>query len=339
MKFLWIGLAITSTIFLVAAALRPASGSTYAIPDEPVAPFAYNTYRGVNIPIGAPVDYAHLRALGANWVALIIQCLHRGTQTDCRSTPDDRRLVAEMSAARAAGLYVMLKPHIETTQYHWRGDIGFEDPAQLREWFAGYAPVVLRLAALQPDAVAVGTELKNLSGNEEQWRALVAQVRQAYHGPITYAANHDEAVSVRWWDALDFIGVDAYYPLAASEHATVDELVQAWEPYRNQLAALAQHWHKPVVFTEIGYQSRVSTYLTPWQRDPAIPDLNAQAFAYQAVFETFRNATWWAGALFWDWQPDTNGLEFMPANKPALGVLMSNWRARSRPEPYPLSAP
>lgn len=332
MKFLYIGVGIMGAALLAAAALRPSHRTTYAIPDEPVAASGYNSYRGVNLIIGEPVDYSHLRALGANWVALVVQCHHSGTQTDCTKVPDDERIRGEMYAARAAGLRVMLKPHIETTQHRWRGDIAFRTQAQILEWFAGYAPIVLRLAALQPDAVAVGTELKGLSRNEYQWRALIAQVRQSYPGLVTYAANFDEVAAVPWWDAVDFIGVDAYFPLRAPEYATVEELVRAWAPHRDLLAQVAQHWGKQIVFTEVGYESRVASHRTPWDRNPAIPDMNAQAFAYQAVFETFSSVTWWAGALFWDWQHDKDGLGFMPANKPALGVLLSNWRAQGDAE-------
>jgi hypothetical protein len=288
--------------------------------------FYANSFRGLNVLARAQNNYADLRALGANWIALVVQCQQEGTATDCSGAPDDATLRQELEAAHAAGLKVMLKPHIETTQYHWRGQIRFDSAQQVAEWFAGYEPLVLRMAELKPDALAVGTELAQLSGNEEAWRALVAAVRQKYGGPLTYAANYDEAPHVNWWDAVDVIGVDAYFPLRAPPDAQVDQLVRAWQPHRAGLEALARLKQKQILFTEIGYESRASSYVSPWERNPPLLDLNAQAYAYQAVFESFRADAWWAGALFWDWQTDRNRVGFSPINKPALGVLMSNWR-------------
>ena len=37
---------------------------------------------------------------------------------------------------------------------------------------------------------------------------------------------------------------------------SVDELLDAWGPYKSRMAALADRWDLPVVFTELGYQSR-----------------------------------------------------------------------------------
>ena len=38
-----------------------------------------------------------------------------------------------------------------------------------------------------------------------------------------------EVQNVKWWEALDYIGVDAYYPLpTASENPSVDDLEAAW---------------------------------------------------------------------------------------------------------------
>jgi hypothetical protein len=73
----------------------------------------------------------------------------------------------------------------------------------------------------------------------------------------------------------------------------------------------------------------VSCHKTPWQRDPAILDTQIQAFAYQAVFEAFAGADWWNGALWWELDPDEYRMGFSPADKPAFGVLIAQWRAKT----------
>ena len=41
-----------------------------------------------------------------------------------------------------------------------------------------------------------------------------------YTGPLTYAANHGNETSVGWWNDLDYIGIDAYYPLTNKNNPT-----------------------------------------------------------------------------------------------------------------------
>jgi len=48
---------------------------------------------------------------------------------------------------------------------------------------------------------------------EAEGRHITRAVRRAYSGPITYGANMGEVFDAPVWDALDFIGVSAYWPL------------------------------------------------------------------------------------------------------------------------------
>ena len=73
-----------------------------------------------------------------------------------------------------------------------------------------------------------------------EWRQLIHDVRQVYDGPVTYAAHWDKEFSrIAFWDALDVIGINAYFPLDAPENATLQQLVAAWQPNRRRIAALA----------------------------------------------------------------------------------------------------
>ena len=56
--------------------------------------------------------------------------------------------------------------------------------------------------------------------------------RAVYKGKLTYAANWDgEFEEVAFWDALDVIGVQAYFPLTEERVPSVTKLTQAWAPY------------------------------------------------------------------------------------------------------------
>src|SRR5438093_1097048 len=73
----------------------------------------------------------------------------------------------------------------------------------------------------------------------------------------TYAANWNEYKQVQFWGSLDFIGVDAYYPLSDLPAPTVSQLVSAWTSrgYVDALRASSQQYGKQILFTEIGYRS------------------------------------------------------------------------------------
>ncbi len=315
--------ALTALMFL----------SLIAVPYGASVP-AFPAWHGVNLIVAPGENYNAqfdtLRAMGANAVALVILCEQRGTALTCPNAPTRRELRAHIRAARTRDLRVMLKPHVETQEFSWRGEIRFASEAAWRAWFENYARVMLRYARLDADAFCVGTELAGTSQRAHEWRTVIARVRTRFHGALMYAAHFEEFEKIEWWDALDAIGIDAYFPLeiSATPAFPVDELIAAWQPYRARLEELARTTGKPILFTEVGYQSRARSFESPWQRDPALRDDRAQSFAYQAVFENFADARWWRGALWWDWHADDPDAEtgFTPTLKPAEGVLMAHWR-------------
>jgi len=49
----------------------------------------------------------------------------------------------------------------------------------------------------------------------------LAQVRAVYKGKLWYGANWGSYIwEVAWFDAVDYIGCDAYYPLSKLEDPT-----------------------------------------------------------------------------------------------------------------------
>ncbi|HEY8598632.1 MAG TPA: hypothetical protein VIL85_09390 [Thermomicrobiales bacterium] len=284
----------------------------------------------------------YVRPLGANWLGLVVTCYQEtltATAIDCDSprTPTDADLAHAIGVAHRLGMRVMLKPHVDTPDapVRWRGDIGFgADEASWRAWFASYSALIARYATLARahavEYLVVGTELVGTSHRDRDWRAVVAAARVRYPGPLTYAANHGEEAHVQWWDALDAIGVDAYYPLTESDHPTVEQLRAAWRPIVDRLGALSRRWGRPVILTEIGYQSRRGTNRTPWDSGTMPVDLRAQADCYQAVFDAFAGQPWWLGVFWWAIEPGRyqggayDG-SFTPLNKPAQEILRTNY--------------
>jgi hypothetical protein len=306
------------------------------------------------------VSLGHLTETGANWISLIVTCYQDNLGSTrifaSESTPTDDDLVHAIVQAHTLGLKVMLKPHLDlwSDPSHWRGQIGqaYTTESEWTEWFASYRTFIEHYADLAAahgaDQFCVGCELEGTTQREPEWRAVVAGIRSRFAGPLIYAGNHSgEETGMTWWDAVDLIGVDAYYPLSTDTNPSPAELKSAWQPIVASLASLAARWQKPVILTEIGYRSIDGTALHPWdwQIEGSV-DLQEQADCYRAAFESVYDQPWFGGMYWWSWSPDPleggpNDDGYSPHDKPAEDVLR-RWfgglrrRAPHRtPEPNP----
>ena len=271
----------------------------------------------------------------------------------------DAGLATTARLARAAGIRTLLKPHLWLTGAapgQWIGDIAMASEADWTRWFESYRSFLLHYAALAEregiEALAVGTELKVAATTREaDWRRLIADVRNVYRGQLTYAANwFEEYQDIRFWDALDFVGIQGYFPVAERSGAGIAELEQGWRRHLPALESFANRVGKPIVFTEIGYKSTSDTAIEPWvwpQRsargtaaarryhDLGRADARAQADAYEAFFRALWERPWFGGAYFWKWYPKTRSsdpadVDFTPQGKPAERVLARWYGGRGR---------
>jgi hypothetical protein len=294
---------------------------------------------------GADLSLGVLATTGTDWISLIVtgyQDTFLSTTIDRTSphTPTDADLIHVINAAHNLGLKVMLKPHVDLldeSDGHWRGHIGhgFTTQAQWTAWFTSYRDFIEHYADLAQtygaDQFCVGTELLGTTHRESDWRAVVAGVRAKYNGHLVYAALHGgEEVSLTWWDAVDYIGVDGYYPLNddPSKHPTVEELEAAWEGPKVILADLsAANGNTPIIFTELGYRSHHGCSCHPWDSVTVSPvDLEEQAYAYEAAFRQLYHQPWLSGIYWWTWFADRfkSGPcddSFTPYQKPAENIL------------------
>jgi hypothetical protein len=293
---------------------------------------------------GADLSLDALASTGADWISLIVtayQDTYTSTSIDRTGahTPTDGDLVHAIEQAHSRGLKVMLKPHVDLNDEsngHWRGHIGdgFETQAQWSAWFASYRSVIEHYAALAQahgaDQFCIGTELLGTTHREDDWRAIIAGVRAVYDGPIVYAALHSgEEMDITWWDAVDYIGVDGYYPLTndVNHHPDIAELEAAWEEPKAIMADLYATYGKPILLTEIGYRSHHGCANHPFDSNIVSPlDLEEQLYAYEAAFRQLHNEPWLGGMFWWQWHADrfisgpcNDG--FSPYQKPAEGVL------------------
>ncbi len=242
-------------------------------------------------------------------------------------TPTDDGLAQIITYAHSLGIKVALKPHVDVQSGAWRGEITFTLETDWQAWFASYETFLdhyLDLAETNNvELFIIGTEFSATEQRETDWRAVIADARSRFSGLLTYAANHDSYFNVNWWDDLDFIGVDAYFPLTSSYSPTVNELISAWTPWKNDLSTFAATWNMDIVFTEIGYQSLNGTNISPWWVSTSVVDLQEQADCYQAALTAVFDEPWFKGMYYWMWywDPDQDVNDFDVYNKPAEDIL------------------
>lgn len=266
----------------------------------------------------------------------------------------DEGLEVTTRLARERGIRTLLKPHVwlrRRESGEWRGEIAMRSEEDWRAWFESYRELVLHYARLaerlEIPALAVGTELHATARDRpEDWRRIIREVREVYSGQLTYAANwYGEIEDVTFWDELDFIGVQAYFPSGDERLPTVEALVAGWRPHVERLEALHRETGKPIVFTEMGYVSREGATVDPWtwperahgQPRPLASEagLELQARAYEAFFRALWDRPWFAGVYVWKWHPTIPAgepnpyLGFTPQGKPAEEVLRRWFREGS----------
>ena len=112
----------------------------------------------------------------------------------------------------------------------------------------------------------VGLEFSYAQKFDERWRKIIAAVRKVYHGKITYGGNWDSFQEVKFWDALDYIGVLAYFPLTKSVNPSEAEIATAWNKKCAELDRLFKRRTATRNFSssEIGYNESARAAAEPW---------------------------------------------------------------------------
>lgn len=283
-----------------------------------------------------------MRQAGIDWVALTVFWFQDG-RTSTTITEDfdyysasKPSVVHAIQQIHAAGMKVMLKPHVDMRTGEWRARI---QPSAA--WFNAYEEFIVNWAKFaaenQVDMLCVGCEFVDAAesnNHETEWRRIVASIRQVYKNPLTYASNHGSEQSVLWWDALDYIGIDAYYALTNTTIPTQKQLIAAWKSRADKIELWRNRaWPTmPVIFTEIGYRSYDGANVEPWdytKNDPGKVDLQEQVDCYTAALQVLTPRDWFYGFYWWQWDtnPDSGGdahTGFTVQNKPAE-ELLADW--------------
>ena len=241
-------------------------------------------------------------------------------------TPTDENIAHAIKTAHLLGMKVTLKPHVDCIDGTFRGDI-IASP----EWFKSYKKMILRYAKLAEEnnveIFAVGTELENTTYSqwEKEWIDIIVSVREVYNGYLVYAANWTEYTGVPFWNLMDFVGIDAYFPLTAKDNPTLEELVNAWSGVADNIGKWLtdKNINKGVIFTELGYVSSDGTNRQPWATLNNPEDQDEQAEAMDATLIVLSKRDWFKGLYWWQYFPQErwSPLGFTIKDKKAEEVL------------------
>jgi hypothetical protein len=250
----------------------------------------------------------------------------------------DSGITETTSLARNVNIKTLIKPHL-WIRGSWPGEVKMKNKEDWSSWFSNYRKFILHYAKLaeanKSEMFCIGTELVYATAFEVEWRSLINEIRKVYSGKLTYAANFNrEYENIKFWDALDFIGVQAYFSLSQKNNPTTEEMTTNWSAHLKSIEQVHGRFDKPVIFTEIGYRSTEDAAIEPWKwpqenRD-AISSSETQAKCYEAFFKSAWNKPWLAGAYFWKWYPhgahSLGEIDFTPQGKLAEKVLLENFR-------------
>ena len=229
-----------------------------------------------------------------------------------------------------SGVKIMMKPHIWIGRGLFTGNVTMDSEENWSVLENSYTAFILMYAKaaqeIKADLFCIGTELEKFVINRpEYWKSLIQEIRKVYKGKLTYAANWDEYKRITFWNQLDYIGIDAYFPLTDKKSPTIEEFELGWQTHKNEIKKVQSQFKKPILFTEYGYRSIDFTGKKPWEsnRTQGSVNLEAQKNGLQAIHNQFWKEEWFVGGFLWKWfhthdrVGGLNNNRFTPQNKPA----------------------
>ena len=334
-----IAIRVFAALSLLAALLTPATAQPPRIDGMALSPHFELPDRGMTFD--SMID--EIATVGASHISLVVQWSQPDVSAsalgpDPKETLPDERMRGLIRRARARGLEVMLFPILWVEHRkigEWRGTLAPIDPDA---WWDSYTRFVLHYARMAQEEGAtifsIGSELASLELEEPRWRALIAQVRAVFGGRLIYSANWDHYAEVPFWDALDLVGLTAYYELTKDPDASVGELTGAWRKIRDALLDWREQAHitAPLVFTELGYPSIDGTATAPWDYTRrTVVDLEEQRRCLEAFRRAWGHRADLGGVFFWNWFGPGGPKDrwYTLKGKPALDVV-KRWYGRPR---------
>jgi hypothetical protein len=282
--------------------------------------------------------------LGANTVLIGADAYQKNATTgpiylDPKKTPTPQQWKQLFTIARKeCRLKVILAPKVllaDPVGTEWRGVI---QPPSWRKWFVEYRTFMNHYAEIAEagnvEVLMIGSEMVSAEKHTDEWLEVIRQVKQRYHGKLSYSANWDHYQPVKFWDQLDLIGMTSYYKLSDDPNPTVESLVKAWEPIKEGILDWQKTVGKPLLFTEVGWCSQEGASIEPWnyyyKQTATANGHKEQANCYEAFMKAWGDVPQLGGVVWWEWTTYGGGescYNYTPKGKPAE-KLLRQWFAQ-----------
>lgn len=279
--------------------------------------YGYQAKRGIYRTEDAARSQERLFELGINWMCLAFPVMQKSFSSteiyfDYRHNVTDKDLITTIEKAHKKGVKVCLKPMINSADGVWRAQIDFPDADMMgndrywKQWFEFYGAFLRHYAEIAQDTgcemLCIGCEMSGTERKEALWRELIAEIRTIYSGPLVYNTNHGREELVQWFDALDYIGTSAYYPVGRAG-GTRESMLREWQRIGTTMNDLSKKLKKQIIFMEIGCRSAKGCASMPWDfaHTELKRDEEEQANFYDTCLTAFHDQDWFAGVFWWDW--------------------------------------
>lgn len=218
-----------------------------------------------------------------------------------------------------------LFPHTEKWD-EWRG---FFVPTNPKEWFASYTEALIKVAIesekIKATHLTLSTETEYLYQYADEWMQMAQTIRQFFSAPLVINVNWGGPAR-GFWSAVDYISMSAYYPLSQQDNAspTVEDLRASWQVHKASIKAMSVLYNLPLMFSEIGYQSKQGTTYEPWDHRSGEVDLDIQARAFEAFYLEWKDEPLLEKTMIWSTEgeaSDGQDSSYNPIGKPAMEII------------------
>ncbi len=284
-------------------------------------------------------DVMQVQQVHANWVALMPFAFMQSIDSPRIYYNSQRQWKGESidgiketaTSFKTKDMKVMLKPQLWIGNGMFTGHIKMTTEVNWRVLEQQYEMYILDFAkaaeAVHCDMFCIGTELNSFVSQRPMfWDSLIIKVKKYFTGKITYAENWDSYDKVLFWKQLDYIGIDAYFPISEQQLLTASVLKNGWEKHKQAIKAIHAKTGLPVLFTEYGYRSTDYNAKEPWKEIKAPVNVDNQTKALEALYKQFWTEPWFAGGFLWKWYDNSNVGEanindYTPQYKPAEDLI------------------
>lgn len=234
----------------------------------------------------------------ASWVAIspaLIQdnVFASAVAADPAQTPSQTSLTHAIQKAHELGLQVLLRPVVVAKDGSRRERFVPSDPSA---WFKSYAEALspwIDLAEREHvETLCLGANYAQTE-QDQPWGELIKQVRERYHGKLTYGAGLQPESGrggygqVSFWNDLDFVGLELPTPADVQSAGDESAMASAWDSYGKAIGewVSAGQNGRQVIFTSVGYGSSTT--------DPGS--------AYRAFRQSIGSQPWVAAANWYQY--------------------------------------